>query len=103
MRRCSLTDQAPNRQREVAVVAPKLWQVLREAIYFLANPPDLSLISSHGFGIRDLHTPAALRFSVEARDDAESNEGMVNVLGEPFRCHRELDSRAAVFGRKEAA
>ena len=64
----------------MTVVATELLQVLWETTYFLANPSNLGLISSHGLGVGDLNAPAALRLSVDARYYAEADEGVMKVL-----------------------
>src|SRR5712692_6756733 len=102
MRRCGLTDHCPDRDREMAVVAPEHRQIGGESSRLLPNPSNLSLIKSNGFGIGDLHAPAALRLPVQPRDDAEANESMMNILGQPFRRNRELNSRATILGREDA-
>src|ERR1700730_2963443 len=87
----------------MAVVAPELRQVLQEPHRLFADPSDLGLVSSHRLGFSDLNPPAALRLPVEARNDAEAHEGVMDILGQPFRRNGKLNSRTAVWRRKDAA
>src|SRR5256885_2708120 len=47
--------------------------------------------------------PAALRLSVETRDDTEADKSMMNILSQPLRRNRELDPGPAILGREDAA
>src|SRR5690349_7325868 len=78
--RGSSTHNLPCPARRMTYIAPPDGRHWTESVRLLAQPPDLRLISFHRFRLRDLHAPAARPFAPQLPNDAQADEGMVDVL-----------------------
>src|SRR5256885_5127565 len=88
-------DVLPDFIRHIPEVAsPRLCEPL-EPSSLLSTPANFLLVQLDGSRLRDLDSPAPVLLLPQVGNDSEPDEGVMHILGEAFRGHRELDPGVA--------